>query len=403
MATIIQKYFKGDKPLWSFILMLSIFSFLPVYSASSNLVYTVGTGTVFSHLLKHGIFLLIGILIIYLVQKCDYRYFGIFALTAVVIFGILLIFTLVQGQTIGGANASRWIMIPGIGVGIQPSTIASQALLIYIARFLTKNRDKEYNWNIVGLQLLVPMIVIIGLIFPSNGSTALMLAIMSATLLIIGGFPMKYLMVIGGVGAFLGGLFIWTALTFADSFSNNRVHTWISRIEKFTSDQAQTTLESYQVVHAKAAIARGVTEMAGPGKSVFKQTLPQSSSDFIFAIIVEEYGAIGAILLVLTFLLILFRICVIASKIHTVFGTLLVFAVGIPIIFQAMINMAVAVNLIPVTGQPLPMISYGGTAMWMTCVSFGIILSVSTQIKSNEELALERKRYTNQDDIEDIA
>ena len=142
--------------------------------------------------------------------------------------------------------------------------------------------------------------------------------------------------------------------------------------------------------------------MSGPGKSVFKQTLPQSSSDFIFAIIVEEYGAIGAILLVFTFLLILFRICVIASKIHTVFGTLLVFAVGIPIIFQAVINMSVAVNLIPVTGQPLPMISYGGTAMWMTCLSFGIILSVSTQIKSNEELEVERKRF-NGNDIEDIA
>ena len=403
MGNIIQKYFKGDKPLWSFILVLAIFSFLPVYSASSNLVYTVGTGTVFSHLMKHGFFLLVGLIIIFFIQKADYRYFGIFALTGVIVLSILLLFTLIQGQTIGGANASRWIMIPGIGVGIQPSTIASQALLIYIARFLTKNRDKEYSWKLVSLQLLLPMAVVIGLIFPSNGSTALMLAIMSGTLLIIGGFPFKYLAVIGAIGSAAAGAFVWIALTFADQFSNNRVHTWISRIEKFTSDDAQTTLESYQVLHAKAAIARGIAEMAGPGKSVFKQTLPQSSSDFIFAIIVEEYGAIGAILLMGTFLLILFRICVIASKIHTMFGTLLVFAVGIPIIFQAMINMAVAVNLIPVTGQPLPMISYGGTAMWMTCLSFGIILSVSTQIKTNEELEVERKRYTNVNDIEDIA
>ena len=403
MATFIQKYFKGDKPLWSFILVLAIFSFLPVYSASSNLVYTVGTGTVFSHLLKHAFFLFVGILIILLIQKVDYRYFGIFALTAVILLFFLLLFTLVQGQTIGGANASRWIMIPGIGVGIQPSTIASQALLIYIARFLTKHRGKEYNWKIVSIQLLLPMFAIIGAIFPSNGSTALMLAVMSGMLLLIGGFPIKYLSIIGTIGAAAIGLFVWLALTFSDQFSNNRVHTWMSRIEKFTSDDAQTTLESYQVLHAKAAIARGLSEMSGPGKSVFKQTLPQSSSDFIFAIIVEEYGAIGAILIIATFLIILFRICVIASKIHTVFGTLLVFAVGIPIIFQAMINMAVAVNLIPVTGQPLPMISYGGTAMWMTCVSFGIILSVSTQIKTKEELEEERKKYTNQDDIEDIA
>ena len=403
MASFIQKYFKGDKPLWSFILVLAIFSFLPVYSASSNLVYTVGTGTVFSHLLKHAFFLFVGIVLIFVIQKVDYRYFGIFALTAVILLFFLLLFTLVQGQTIGGANASRWIMIPGLGVGIQPSTIASQALLIYIARFLTKNRGKEYTWKIVSIQLLLPMFAIIGAIFPSNGSTALMLAAMSGMMLLIGGFPMKFLSVIVAIGSVGIGLFVWTALTFSDQFSNNRVHTWISRIEKFTSADSQTTLESYQVLHAKAAIARGITEMAGPGKSVFKQTLPQSSSDFIFAIIVEEYGAIGAILLVATFLIILFRICVIASKIHTVFGTLLVFAVGIPIIFQAMINMAVAVNLIPVTGQPLPMISYGGTAMWMTCVSFGIILSVSTQIKTPEELEEERKKYTNQDDIEDIA
>lgn len=402
MNSIIQKYFKGDKSLWSFILVLAIFSFLPVYSASSNLVYTVGTGTVFSHLVKHGGFLLVGLIIIFFVQRLDYRYFGIFALSAVIFLTFLLGFTLVQGQTIGGANASRWIMIPGIGVGIQPSTIASQALLIYIARFLTKNREKTYTWKLVGLQLLVPMILIIGLIFPSNGSTALMLAAMSAVLLIIGGFPFKYLAVIGGVGATFMGIFIWAALTFSETFTNTRVHTWISRFEKFFSNESQTTLESYQVLHAKAAIARGIREMAGPGKSVFKQTLPQSSSDFIFAIIVEEYGALGAILLVSTFLIILFRICVIASKIHTVFGTLLVFAVGIPIIFQAMVNMAVAVNLIPVTGQPLPMISYGGTSLWMTCLSFGIILSVSTQIKSNEELAQERKRL-NEDEIEDIA
>ena len=401
MGNFFQKIFKGDKSLWSFILVLAIFSFLPVYSASSNLVYTVGTGTVFSHLLKHGFFLLVGLIIIYFIQKWDYRYFGIFALTAVILLFFLLIFTLVQGQTIGGANASRWIMIPGLGVGIQPSTIASQALLIYIARFLTKHRGKEYNWKIVSIQLLLPMFAIIGAIFPSNGSTALMLAAMCGMLLFIGGFPIKYLAVISGIGILAGGLFVWVALNFSDQFSNTRVHTWKSRIEKFTSDEAQTTLESYQVLHAKAAIARGITEMAGPGKSVFKQTLPQSSSDFIFAIIVEEYGGIGAILLVGTFLVILFRICVIASKIHTVFGTLLVFAVGIPIIFQAMVNMAVAVNLIPVAGQPLPMISYGGTAMWMTCVSFGIILSVSTQIKTKEELE-ERKKY-NQDDIEDIA
>ena len=399
MSNIVQKYFKGDKPLWAFILLLALVSFLPVYSASSNLVYTVGSGTIFGHLGKHAVILLIGLFIIYGLQRIDYRWFGLFALTAVVILSGVLAITLVQGQTIGGANAARWLTIPGTGIGIQPSMIASQALLIYIARYLTKNRDKEYTWKNTAVPLFLPIIVIVGLIFPSNGSTALMLAGMCGILLIIGGFPFKYLFTIAAVGFILGGGFVWMALSRPDLVTNSRVHTWMSRIEKFNDDSG---LESYQVLHAKAAIARGLNEMAGPGKSVFKQTLPQSSSDFIFAIIVEEYGAIGAILLIGIFLLILIRICIIASKIHTVFGTLLVFAVGLPIIIQAMVNMAVAVNLIPVTGQPLPMISYGGTSIWMTCISFGIILSVSTQIKSQEELEQDRK-VLSEEYIEDIA
>ena len=398
MSNIVQKYFKGDKPLWAFILLLALFSFLPVYSASSNLVYTVGSGTIFGHLAKHAGILLIGLLIIYGLQRIDYRWFGLFALTAVVILSGVLIITLVQGQTIGGANASRWLTIPGTGIGIQPSMIASQALLVYIARYLTKNRDKEYTWKNTALPLFVPIIVIVGLIFPSNGSTALMLAGMCGILLIIGGFPFKYLFTIAGVGLILGGGFVWIALSRPDLVSNSRVHTWMSRINKFNDDSG---LESYQVLHAKAAIARGLNEMAGPGKSVFKQTLPQSSSDFIFAIIVEEYGAIGAILLLATFLLILIRICIIASKIHTVFGTLLVFAVGLPIIIQAMVNMAVAVNLIPVTGQPLPMISYGGTSILLSYIQLGIVLNVSSRIQVYDEEGIGKKQSI--DEINDIA
>ena len=173
----------------------------------------------------------------------------------------------------------------------------------------------------------------------------------------------------------------------------------MSRINKFFNDEG---VEGYQVLRAKAAIAKGLVEMAGPGKSVFKQTLPQSSSDFIFAIIVEEYGLFGALFLIGVFTFILYRICVIATKIHTIFGTLLVFAVGMPIIIQAFVNMAVAVSLFPVTGQPLPLISYGGTSLWMTCISFGVILSVSTKIKSKEEIELE-KELNSEEVIEDIA
>ncbi|MDK7374372.1 MULTISPECIES: FtsW/RodA/SpoVE family cell cycle protein [Weeksella] len=399
MRNIIQNNLKGDKALWAFIILLALFSFLPVYSASSNLVYTVGSGTVLSHMIKHAGFLLGGLLIIFFVQRFDYKWFGVIAIFGVFITSIILLFTALMGTTIEGANAARWLSIPGIGVGIQPSVLASQALLIYIARYLTINRNKQPNLQNIFLYLFLPIVVVVGLILPANGSTALMLLFMCGVLLFIGGFPTKYLLGVGLVCGILIGLFIYIALYFPDLIPNTRVHTWMSRINKFFNDEG---VEGYQVLRAKAAIAKGLVEMAGPGKSVFKQTLPQSSSDFIFAIIVEEYGLFGALFLIGVFTFILYRICVIATKIHTIFGTLLVFAVGMPIIIQAFVNMAVAVSLFPVTGQPLPLISYGGTSLWMTCISFGVILSVSTKIKSKEEIELE-KELNSEEVIEDIA
>lgn len=397
--SFIKNYIKGDKYLWAFIFALTIFSFLPVYSASSNLVYTVGSGTVFSHMVKHAAFLLVGLIIIIGLQRVNYKYFGGLALLGLPVIFILLVITLIQGNTIDGANAARWINVPGTSIKFQTSTFASMVLLVYIARYLTKVRDKKVTFGQAFFPLFFPMFVIIGLIFPANGSTAVILFAMCMTLLFIGGFPMKILFGILGIGIILAGAFIYIALNFEDLISNSRVHTWQSRIENFSQDDG---IESYQVHHAKAAINRGSISGVGPGKSVFKQTLPQSSSDFIFAIIVEEYGVVGAIGLIFVFLLILFRMMIIATKIHTFFGSLLVFSVGIPIIFQAFVNMGVAVSLFPVTGQPLPMISYGGTSMWVTCIAFGIILSVSQAIKSPEEIELEVKKNTDAV-IQDIA
>jgi cell division protein FtsW len=395
----LKNYIKGDKYLWAFIAALAIFSFLPVYSASSNLVYTVGSGSVFSHMGKHAAFLIVGVIIIIALQRVDYKYFGGIALLGLPVVFVLLVLTLLQGTTIDGANAARWLKLPGTSITIQTSTFASMVLLVYIARYLTKIRDKEVTLGQSFLPLFFPMFVIIGLIFPANGSTAVILFVMCMVLLFIGGFPIKYLVGIFGFGVLAGGIFVFIALNFADLIPNSRVHTWKSRIENFSKDDG---LESYQVHHAKAAINRGGISGVGPGKSVFKQTLPQSSSDFIFAIVVEEYGIAGAVGLIFLFLLILFRMMVIATKIHTFFGTLLVFAVGLPIIFQAFINMGVAVNLFPVTGQPLPMISYGGTALWVVCIAFGVVLSVSRGIKSKEEIEQENRKNA-QEVIQDIA
>ncbi|MDD3458613.1 MAG: FtsW/RodA/SpoVE family cell cycle protein [Weeksellaceae bacterium] len=396
---IFKNYIKGDKYLWAFIGLLAVFSFLPVYSASSNLVYTVGKGSVVSHMGKHAIFLIVGMLIIVAVQRVNYKYFGGFALIAVIISVGLLAYTLLQGKTIDGANASRWITLPGTSITIQTSTFASMALLIYIARYLTITRNKKISFVSTLLPLFLPMFVIVGLILPANGSTAVILFAMCLVLMFIGGFPIKYLLVIVGVGVLGAGTFIYVALKQPELLPSSRVHTWQSRIENFTNDKG---IESYQVHHAKAAINRGGVNGVGPGKSVFKQTLPQSSSDFIFAIIVEEYGIFGAGALIFVYLLILYRITIIATKIHTIFGTLVVCAVGLPVIFQAFINMGVAVNLFPVTGQPLPMISYGGTSMWVTCIAFGIVLSVSRAIMTPEEIKLEERKNTDEV-IQDIA
>ncbi|HUH34801.1 MAG TPA: FtsW/RodA/SpoVE family cell cycle protein [Moheibacter sp.] len=401
MKLALSNYIKGDKYLWAFIFLLAIFSFLPVYSASSNLVYTVGSGSVFSHMGKHAAFLIIGLGLIFGLQKVNYKYFGAFALVGMPIMAILLFATLSQGDTIEGANASRWLTVPGTSITIQTSTFASMVLLIYIARYLTlmKVKDKEITFKRSFLPLFLPMFFIIGLIFPANGSTAVILFAMCLILLFIGGFPWKILAGIIGVGVVSAGLFVYIALNHSELIPSNRAHTWQSRIENFTQEDG---IQAYQVQHAKAAINRGKFYGVGPGKSAFKQTLPQSSSDFIFAIIVEEYGVVGSGFLIFIFLLILFRMVRIATRIHTYFGTLLVFAVGLPVIFQAFINMGVAVNLFPVTGQPLPMISYGGTSMWVTCIAFGVILSVSCAIKSPEEQKLEERKNTDEV-IQDIA
>lgn len=399
MLKFLKRHIKGDKFLWAFILLLAIFSFLPVYSASSNLVYTVGSGDVISHIGKHAFFLIVGLLIIVALQRVDYKYFGGFAVLGLPVVILLLLATLMQGTTIEGANAARWLKLPGTSITIQTSTFASIILLIYIARYLTKIRNKEVKFKQTILPLFLPMFTVIGLIFPANGSTAIILFLMCMMMLFLGRFPIKYLIGIIVTGIVGAGMFVYVAFQYPDLVPNSRVHTWKSRIENFSKDDG---LASYQVKHAKAAINRGGIIKLQPGKSVFKHTLPQSSSDFIYAIIVEEYGMVGGVFLLFVFLLILFRILVIATKIHTFFGTLLVYAVGFPVIFQALVNMGVAVNLFPVTGQPLPMISYGGTSLWVTCLAFGIILSVSRAIKSPEEIELEQK-INSEAVIQDIA
>lgn len=377
----ILRNLEGDKAIWAVVALMALFSFLPVYSASSNLVYVVGNGTTLGHLVKHGLLLLLGFAIIYGVHKIPTHYFKGLSIIAMPVVILLLVYTLAQGTTIEGANASRWIRLPVVGITFQTSNLAAVVLMIYTARYLSRIRERKVRFSESVVPLWLPVSLILFLILPANFSTAAILFVMVLTLCFLGGYPLKYLLgiVLAGVAGL--ALFVLLARALPGVFPN-RVDTWISRVEHFW-DQGDGSGD-YQIEKAKIAIASGGLVGNGAGKSVMKHFLPQSSSDFIYAIIIEEYGLLGGFLLMFLFLLLLFRIVVVANAQTAVFGKLLVMGVGLPIIFQALINMAVAVELFPVTGQTLPLISSGGTSIWMTCLAIGVVLSASRKPREEE-------------------
>ena len=365
---------KGDKVLWVIIILLSIFSFLPIYSASSNLVYVIGKGTPWSHLIKHFMILSIGFILIYSMHKIPHNYFKGISILLLPITVLLLIYTFSIGTTIDGTIASRWIQIPIIGLSFQTSSLAFLVLMIYTAYYLAKIYDKNKTFKSTLIPFWFPVLLIISLIIPSNLSTAGLIFISVILLSFIGGYPIRFLISIFLLAFLFISIFIISAKAFPDKIPN-RVDTWISRIENFNNKN--DSKGNYQIERAKIAIASGEVFGLGAGKSRMKNFLPQSSSDFIYAIIVEEFGLIGGVFIIVFYLLILFRITVISFKAKTIFSKLLVIGLGLPIIIQAFINIGVALQVFPVTGQTLPLISSGGTSAWMTCIAIGIILSVS--------------------------
>ncbi|MEN8137509.1 MAG: FtsW/RodA/SpoVE family cell cycle protein [Bacteroidota bacterium] len=384
---------KGDKKVWGIVFFMMIASLVVVYSAISNLAWRgSGSGHVLSMTFKHGLHLVIAIVIMYFVHKKPYKYFSSIAVLLLPVVVLMLIFTLFQGKEIDGANASRWIQVPFIGMSIQPSSVATVILYTYVARYLSRIQDKKVTFKEAALPLWLPILAVVLPILPANFSTAALLVLNLGVILIIGRYPLKHLVLMFSVGAIILTLFIGMAMKFPDAFPN-RAHTWVSRIESFMSDDEKE--EQYQVESAKIAIAMGGVLGQGPGKSIQKNHLPQSSSDFIFAIVIEEFGILGAFSLMFLYFALLFRVMVISRKAPTIFGSLLVLALGIPIVLQALVNMAVAVGLFPVTGQPLPLISSGGTSIWMIAAAIGMIISVSRETQE-----LENQEET--DDLENI-
>lgn len=379
----ISKHIHGDRAIWAIVALLSVFSFLPVYSASSNLVYVLGIGSVTGHLIKHVAIVLIGISIMYAVHLIPFKYFSGLSVITLPIVWLLLIYTALQVNLIDGANASRWIKIPILGLSFQTSTLASVVLMVYVARYLSVNKEKNINFWRSLIVLWLPVMLIIATILPANLSTAALIGVLVFVLAFIGGYPKKYLLLMLGTAALFLSLFIMTAKAYPDAFPN-RVDTWISRIDSFTGKGDANT--NYQVERAKIAIATGGVVGKGAGKSVMKNLLPQSTSDFIYAIITEEYGSAGGLSLLFLYLLLLFRIFMCVYKANDFFGQLLIIGVGLPIIIQSLVNMGVAVSVLPVTGQPLPLISSGGTSIWMTFLALGIVQSVTAgRMAENDE------------------
>ena len=274
---------KGDKVLWGILALLAIFSFLPIFSASSNLVYVVGRGTHSGYLVKHFVILVVGFVLMYSIHKIPFHYFKGISILMLPVIILLLIYTASQGTTIDGANASRWVKIPLIGLSFQTSTLASVVIMVFTANHLSKPNLRSIKFSKSLIQLWLPVITVVLLIFPSNLSTAAILFVMVLILAFVAHYPLSYLITICGIGLAFVLLFFLLVKTFPGTFPN-RIDTWVSRIENFSSGESEDG--NYQIARAKTAIVSGKLFGLGAGKSRMKNFLPQSSSDFIYAIIV---------------------------------------------------------------------------------------------------------------------
>ena len=373
---VINKYIKGDRVIWAVALLLAIFSVLVVYSSIVTLAYKYQNGNTEYYLFKHSIILFIGFLLMYFAHKVNYRYFSRISQIGLLLAIPLLLFTLLTGATIN--DASRWLVIPIINQTFQTSDLAKLALIMFLARMLSKRQDNIKDFNQAFLPIMIPVLIVCGLILPANFSTAAMLFVTCLVLMFIGRINLGYIISLVSIGVVCLGIFIAIVM---NSDVTNRVGTWQTRIENFIDGNAQV---NYQAEQSKIAIATGGIIGKGPGGSTQRNFLPQSYSDFIFATVIEEYGIIGGTFTLLLYLILLYRGVLIAKNAPRTFGSLLAIGLSFSLVFQAMINMAVAVNLFPVTGQPLPMVSMGGTSIWFTCLAIGIILSVSRNTENEK-------------------
>lgn len=367
---------KGDRVIWIVVLFLSIFSMLAVYSSTGTLAYRFQHGNTEYYILKHLFILLLGFALMYACHRINYTYYA--RLAEVLYWGsvALLVYTLFFGINLNDAN--RWATIPVLNVSFQSSDVAKLALIILVAKLLTKKQGSILDFKGTFIPILLRIGIVVALILPNNLSTAALIFMTSVVLIYVGGVKIRYLIYLTSAGI-LGFLLFIMIAHFAPNIGG-RIGTWQNRIETFTGGHGSDT---FQVDQAKIAISSGGFFGKMPGNGTQKNFLPHPYSDFIFAIIIEEFGLLGGFVILILYVILFTRGYRIVMKFPHTFGALLSIGLSFSLTFQALINMLVAVDLMPVTGQPLPLVSMGGTSIWFTCISIGMILSVSRYIEEH--------------------
>jgi len=365
---------KGDIWIWLVVAFLSLISLLAVYSSTGTLAYKFQSGNTEYYLFKHLSLMIVGLVLMWLAHLLDYRYYSRISQILIFISIPLLLYTLLFGSEIN--QASRWISIPFTGQTFQTSDLAKLALIMYLARELSRRQENIKDFKKSFVPIILSVTFIIGLIAPANFSTALMLFGTASLIMLIGRVSFKQI----SLSAIAVGLILVIVVFFGP-----RRETYRSRINTFLNHEQVDADKSYQSDHAKIAIATGGIFGKGPGGSTEQNFLPQAYSDFIFTIIIEEYGLVGGALVILAYLFFLYRSIRIITKAPKAFGALLACGLSFSLVIQAFANMAVAVNLMPVTGVPLPLVSMGGTSILFTSIAFGIILSVSRDVEEMQQ------------------
>jgi cell division protein FtsW len=365
---------KGDRVIWAIVGILMMLSILVVYSSTSTLAFRERGGNTEFYLLKQVIMLALGGAIMYAAHLIHYRRFSHWSPYMLAASVPLLMLTLAVGNEVNGAT--RWIEIPIIGLTFQTSDFAKIALIAYVARSITSKQDYIEDFQSAFLPIIMPIVIVCFLIAPSNLSTALVIFTTCMVMMFIGRVAMKYifLLMFCGLVAFAALIVIGNAFP-----TKVRSHTWTERARSFLEDDDGTE----QTKFAKMAIAKGNLVGNGPGNSIQKNFLPSAFADYIYAIIIEEYGLIGGFVVMALYMLLFFRVVRLVTKSPKTFPAMLAIGLILIMVVEALANMAVSVHLVPVTGQPLPILSLGGTSLLFTCVAFGMILSVSKFIETD--------------------